>query len=99
MDKPVVTAFNKMDRIGESLTVRDFKADRIVQVSAKTGEGLEALLQAIEEILPGAENLYRTSLFLSGIRENPAHPEVWRTAGGRIQRRWNPCICIRAERA
>ena len=51
MDKPVVTAFNKMDRIGESLTVRDFKADRIVQVSAKTGEGLEALLQAIEEIL------------------------------------------------
>ena len=35
----------------ESLTVRDFKADRIVQVSAKTGEGLEALLQAIEEIL------------------------------------------------
>lgn len=51
MDKPVVTAFNKMDRIGESLTVRDFKADRIVQVSAKTGEGLEALLQAVEEIL------------------------------------------------
>ena len=51
MDKSVVTAFNKMDRIGESLTVRDFKADRIVQVSAKTGEGLEALLQAIEEIL------------------------------------------------
>ena len=51
MDKPVVTAFNKMDRIGESLTVRDFKADRIVQVSAKTGEGLEALLQALEEIL------------------------------------------------
>ena len=51
MDKPVVTAFNKMDRIGESLTVRDFKADRIVQMSAKTGEGLEALLQAIEEIL------------------------------------------------
>ena len=51
MDKPVVTAFNKMDRIGESLTVRDFKADRIVQVSAKTGEGLEALLQVIEEIL------------------------------------------------
>ena len=51
MDKPVITAFNKMDRIGESLTVRDFKADRIVQVSAKTGEGLEALLQAIEEIL------------------------------------------------
>ena len=51
MVKPVITAFNKMDQIGESLTVRDFKADRIVQVSAKTGEGLEALLQAIEEIL------------------------------------------------
>ena len=51
LEEPVFTSFNKMDRIGESLTVRDFKADRIVQVSAKTGEGLEALLQAIEEIL------------------------------------------------
>ena len=51
MDKPVITAFNKMDQIGESLTVRDFKADRIVQVSAKTGEGLDTLLQAVEEIL------------------------------------------------
>lgn len=51
MDKPVITAFNKMDRIGESMTVRDFKADRIVQVSARTGEGLEKLLGAIEEVL------------------------------------------------
>ena len=95
MDKPVVTAFNKMDRIGESLTVRDFKADRIVQVSAKTGEGLEALLQAIEEILR-EQKIYIERVYSY---QDPAHPEVWRTAGGRIQRRWNPCICIRAERA
>lgn len=99
MDKPVVTAFNKMDRIGESLTVRDFKADRIVQVSAKTGEGLEALLQAIEEILREQKIYIERVYSYQESRENPAHPEVWRTAGGRIQRRWNPCICIRAERA
>ena len=100
MDKPVVTAFNKMDRIGESLTVRDFKGrpDR-TGVCKKTGEGLEALLQAIEEILREQKIYIERVYSYQGIRENPAHPEVWRTAGGRIQRRWNPCICIRAERA
>lgn len=51
MNKPVVTAFNKMDRVGEAITVRDFQADKIVQISAKSGENLEQLFTAIEEIL------------------------------------------------
>ena len=51
MNKPVITAFNKMDRVGEAITVRDFQADKIVQISAKSGENLEQLFDAIEEVL------------------------------------------------
>lgn len=51
MNKPVITAFNKMDRVGEALLVRDFQADKIVQISAKTGENLDTLFVAIEEKL------------------------------------------------
>ena len=51
MNKPVITAFNKMDRVGAAITVRDFQADKIVQISAKSGENLEQLFTAIEEIL------------------------------------------------
>ena len=51
MNKPVITAFNKMDRVGEHLLVRDFQADKIVQISAKTGENLEDLFTAIEDKL------------------------------------------------
>lgn len=51
MDKPVITVFNKMDRLNEGIIVRDFHADKIVQVSAKTGEKLGELLDVIEDIL------------------------------------------------
>lgn len=51
MNKPVITAFNKMDRVGEAITVRDFQADKIVQISTKSGENLGQLFDAIEEIL------------------------------------------------
>lgn len=51
MNKPVITAFNKMDRLGEMVQVRDFQADKMVQISARTGEGLDSLMAAIEDIL------------------------------------------------
>lgn len=51
MNKPVITAFNKIDRAGDEVLVRDFKADKTVQISAKLGLGLELLLDAVEEIL------------------------------------------------
>lgn len=50
-NKPTITAFNKIDRVEEETTLRDFKADKIVRISAKTGEGLEQLLESIESIL------------------------------------------------
>lgn len=50
-DKPVITAFNKQDRLEEKVTVRDFKADATVNISAKTGEGLDELIDRILSVL------------------------------------------------
>lgn len=50
-NKPVITAFNKQDKVDGEVILRDFKADHVVNISAKTGEGLENLQNVIEEIL------------------------------------------------
>jgi GTP-binding protein HflX len=50
-DKPIITAFNKLDKMGTVPVSRDLKADAIVRISAKTGEGLDDLQQVIEKIL------------------------------------------------
>ena len=50
-DKPVITVFNKQDRITESQIIRDFRADYTVKCSAKTGEGMDELLGTIEAVL------------------------------------------------
>lgn len=50
-DKTVITAFNKQDKEGAETILRDFKADYVVRISAKTGFGFEELLGTIEKIL------------------------------------------------
>lgn len=50
-DKPVITAFNKQDKTDKDQIVRDFQADYSVRISAKTGEGLPELMQAVEAVL------------------------------------------------
>lgn len=50
-DKVIITAFNKQDRLTELPIIRDFKADHIVNISARTGQGLESLQSVIEQIL------------------------------------------------
>ena len=52
-NKPIITAFNKQDKVeGESI-LRDFRADHIVRISAKHGDGLDQLQETIEEVLRG----------------------------------------------
>ena len=52
-NKPTITAFNKQDKVeGESI-LRDFRADHIVRISAKHGDGLDKLQETIEEVLRG----------------------------------------------
>lgn len=50
-DKPVITLFNKMDKVEGNTTLKDLKADKTLQVCAKTGQGLARLKNVIEEIL------------------------------------------------
>lgn len=50
-DKPIITIFNKQDRLEQESIVRDFKADYMVKISAKTGAGLNDLLEAAEALL------------------------------------------------
>ena len=52
-DKPIITAFNKCDLMSEGMTVRDFKADETAFISAKTGKGVDGLLEKIESVLRG----------------------------------------------
>ena len=50
-DRPVVTLFNKQDRLEQPGRQRDFQADYSIPASAKTGQGLEELKKALLEIL------------------------------------------------
>lgn len=50
-NKTVITAFNKQDKEGAVENVRDFKADYVLKLSAKTGQGAEELKQMIEKVL------------------------------------------------
>lgn len=49
--KPVVTAFNKWDQCAYEIKPRDSRADRVVYISALTGEGLGDLKFALSSLL------------------------------------------------
>lgn len=63
VDKDIITVFNKIDMIkeGEELP-RDFHADKILKMSAKTGEGIEDLKKTIENILQN-QRVYLEHIF------------------------------------
>ena len=50
-DKPVIAVFNKQDKLLAPESVKDLRADRSVRISAKTGAGVDKLLEAVEELL------------------------------------------------
>ena len=50
-DKPIITAFNKQDLVEVPESNRDFRADRVVKISAKHGQGLPELLSEIADLL------------------------------------------------
>lgn len=49
--KPVITLFNKQDRLEAPGRQRDFQADYSIPTSAKTGQGLDELKRALLEII------------------------------------------------
>ena len=54
-DKPIITAFNKMDLLKDcgELPLMDEEADAVIEISAATGEGINDLFEAIENALRG----------------------------------------------
>lgn len=49
--KPVITLFNKQDRLEKEESHKDFQADYSIAISAKTGQGLDKLKAALLEII------------------------------------------------
>ncbi len=61
-DKIIITAFNKIDRDDADRSVRDINADYQVRISALTGEGMEDLLDILEEIIK-SQRVYLERIF------------------------------------
>lgn len=51
VNKPVITVFNKQDRVTERKNFRDFKAEYSIPASVGFGEGLDELKAVLEELL------------------------------------------------
>lgn len=73
-DKPVITVFNKMDRVEGEIILKDLKADATVYVSATEETGFDVLLKTIEDVLQNSQVYvegmipYRESGLLNNIR-------------------------------
>lgn len=53
LDKPIITVFNKMDKVGDKKLIYDDRyADEEIFLSAKNGKDINRLLEAIQENLP-----------------------------------------------
>ncbi len=50
-NKPVITVFNKQDKVEGIQIIRDFRADYTVSLSAKTGKGVSGLSELLEAVL------------------------------------------------
>ncbi len=50
-DKPIITAFNKIDKVDLMPVIKDFRADRIVNIAAKKGIGFDKLEEAIADTI------------------------------------------------
>lgn len=56
-DKPIITLFNKQDKIEEEQVLKDLKADYTLKISAKKGNGLDELKNLLQEVLRGNKRL------------------------------------------
>lgn len=53
VNKPIITVFNKQDKLKEEIILKDLKADDTVKISAKSNVGLDQLQLVIEQVLRG----------------------------------------------
>ena len=50
-NKKIITLFNNQHKCESEEQLRDFQADRVLSISARSGEGLERLKEVLEELL------------------------------------------------
>ncbi len=50
-DKPIITLFNKQDKVTEQKPFRDFRADHMLSISAAKGQGLDEVKELLCELL------------------------------------------------
>lgn len=55
-DKPVITAFNKIDKVDDMPVIKDFRATKVICIAAKKSVGFDELSSSIEEIINGNRN-------------------------------------------
>ena len=51
VDKPILTLFNKVDKVEDQLDYHDLRADYTVHTSIKTGEGLSRVREILAQML------------------------------------------------
>lgn len=72
--KPIITAFNKIDRFEQMPVLKDLRADKTVLISAAKEQGFDTLLEAIEETMRDGQSYvdtivaYKDAQLLASIR-------------------------------
>ncbi|MBQ8412066.1 MAG: GTPase HflX [Lachnospiraceae bacterium] len=61
-DKPIITAFNKVDKVEEMPLIKDIHADMIVNIAAKFGKGFDELADAIATQINNCRNLIEKTI-------------------------------------
>lgn len=56
VDKPIITAFNKIDKVDSIPIIKDFKADKIIHIAAKKAIGFDDLSTSLEETINNFRN-------------------------------------------
>ena len=106
-DRPVITVFNKIDReeCAEN-HLADPRSRAAFRISAKSGEGIEALLAGIEEILLEGQELvegilpYKDAGLVSKIREEGTLLlEDYQAEGIRVRAQLPPGLAVRVRAA
>lgn len=59
-NKPVITAFNKVDKVETIPVIKDFKADKVVYIAAKKQIGFDELIDAITDEVNKSRNYIET---------------------------------------
>ena len=88
-DKTVVTVFNKMDQVEQPETLKDLHSDYQVQISAKTGAGLDELKDILEMILRNRKIYLEKVFSYQEAGRIQTNPQIRSAFKRRVPGRWH----------